>query len=90
VFSRLGDTSSPERDELSLKTGARHLSDSSHKFQRETSGTLAWARLAHLGETGSLGRKYQGSPLFMRAKHINNTKITVQPILSNHNNKHTS
>jgi len=27
---RLGDTSSPERDGLSLKTGARRLSDSSH------------------------------------------------------------
>ncbi|QCE07339.1 hypothetical protein DEO72_LG9g2358 [Vigna unguiculata] len=29
AFSRLGEASSPERDRLSLKTGARRLSDSS-------------------------------------------------------------
>ncbi|QCE03926.1 hypothetical protein DEO72_LG8g1958 [Vigna unguiculata] len=50
TFSRLGETSSPERDELSLKIGARRLSDSSCKFQGATSGALAWARLARLGE----------------------------------------
>jgi len=31
AFSLFGETSSPERDELSLKTGARRLSDSSRK-----------------------------------------------------------
>jgi len=90
AFSRLGETSSPERDGLLLKTRARRLSDSSCKFQGATSGTLAWARLARLGEISSLGRKYQGSPLFTRAKHRNSTKVTVQPLPSNHNSKHTS
>ncbi|QCD82642.1 hypothetical protein DEO72_LG2g2982 [Vigna unguiculata] len=33
AFSRLGETSSLERDGLSLKTGARHLSDSSREVQ---------------------------------------------------------
>jgi len=32
AFSRLGETSSPEWDGLSLKTGTRHLSDNSCKF----------------------------------------------------------
>jgi len=32
AFPHLGETSSPERDGLLLKTGARRLSDSSRKF----------------------------------------------------------
>ena len=45
AFSRLGKTSSPERDVLSLKTGARRLSGSSRN-SREGFLILAWARLS--------------------------------------------
>ncbi|QCD87019.1 hypothetical protein DEO72_LG3g1550 [Vigna unguiculata] len=54
AFSRLGETSSPERDRLSLKTRAHRLSDNS----RSTSVSflilplrrdpLAWARLSDI------------------------------------------
>jgi len=50
AFSRLGETSSPERDKLSLKTGARHLSDNSHKQHGRVATNLAYARHARLGE----------------------------------------
>jgi len=52
AFFRLGETSSPKRDGLSLKTGARSLSDSSHNtwvgflilsLRRDP---LAWAKLS--------------------------------------------
>jgi len=41
AFSRLGKTSSPERDRLSLKTGACRLSDSSHNQHRRVVVDLA-------------------------------------------------
>jgi len=50
--SRLGETSSPERDGLSLKTGTRRLSDSSRSTWVDflmlslRLDSLAWARLS--------------------------------------------
>jgi len=41
ALSRLGETSPPERDGLSLKTGARRLSDSSRNTWEGFSDTLA-------------------------------------------------
>jgi len=52
AFSRLGETSSPERDGFSLKTGARRLSDSSRNTWEGflilslRRAPLAWARLS--------------------------------------------
>jgi len=41
MFSRLGKTSSPERDRLLLKTGPRRLSDSSRKQPGRVAANLA-------------------------------------------------
>jgi len=41
AFSRLSETSSPERDRLSLKTGARRLSDSSRNQHGRVAANLA-------------------------------------------------
>jgi len=41
VFSRLSETSSPERDRLSLKIGARRLSDSSRRQPGRVAVNLA-------------------------------------------------
>jgi len=41
THSRLGETSSPERDVLSLKTGARRLSDSSRRQDGQVTAGLA-------------------------------------------------
>jgi len=50
ALSHLGETSSLERDGLSLKTGACRLSDSSRN---------TWEGFLRLGELYSLGRDYQ-------------------------------
>ncbi|QCD93552.1 hypothetical protein DEO72_LG5g1627 [Vigna unguiculata] len=65
ALSRLGDISSPERDGPSLKTGARHLNDSSRNtyegflilsLRRDP---LAWTRLSdHLHSSCRLTPKY--------------------------------
>ncbi|QCD84186.1 hypothetical protein DEO72_LG2g4536 [Vigna unguiculata] len=61
AFYRLGETSSPDRDDYSLKTGASHLSDNSSK---------------NLGKflILSLRREYQVSPLFTYANQESTTK----------------
>jgi len=48
------------------------MSSSSERQLAQVLGNNFW--YSRLGETGSSGRKYQVSPLFTRAKHINNTK----------------
>jgi len=41
MHSRLGETSSPERDVLSLKAGAHRLSDSSRRQKGANAANLA-------------------------------------------------
>jgi len=53
AISRLGETSSPERDCSSLKTKARRLSDSSRRKPGRASANLAQARHACLGKKTS-------------------------------------
>ena len=81
AFFRLGETSSPERDTFSLKTGARRLSDSSRNQPGQVAANLAQARHACLGEkTRTLHCSHRPTPNINQSStnHVHNILHTSE------------